>query len=176
VHARKAWLKGLSPKQNREIPPLDYARVHRLKADFAELPIAINGGFTTEQQVQEQQGLVDGVMLGRSAYQDPQLIGRLDRLLHGTTAPPPVAEILAAFANYIRREQSLGTPLKAMSRHLVGLIAHQPGARQWRRRLSELPSSASGIDDLLDELAGMPTGSRYNAGNAVPAAEPLQSR
>ena len=84
VHARKAWLKGLSPKQNREIPPLDYPRVHRLKAEFAELPIAINGGFASERQVEQQIGKVDGVMLGRAAYQDPMLIGRLDRLLFGT--------------------------------------------------------------------------------------------
>jgi tRNA-dihydrouridine synthase A len=163
VHARKAWLKGLSPKQNREIPPLDYPRVYRLKADFAELPIAINGGFTTEQQVLEQCGRVDGVMLGRSAYHDPLLIGRLDRLLFATSAPAPSGEILANYAAYIRREQAAGTPLKSMTRHLVGLSARQPGARRWRRRLSELSSAAPGIDDLLVELAGMPTGSRYNA-------------
>jgi tRNA-dihydrouridine synthase A len=170
VHARKAWLKGLSPKQNREIPPLDYARVHRLKQDFPDLPISINGGFATEQQVLEQYGKVDGVMLGRSAYHDPLLIGRLDDLLFGSGSPAPVEEILARYAAYIDRERERGTPLKSMSRHLVGLIARRPGARRWRRRLAELQSDGPGIDDLLDELAGMPGGSRYNAGIVAPAA------
>ena len=170
VHARKAWLKGLSPKQNREIPPLDYARVHRLKQDFSELPIAINGGFTTEQQVLAQRGKVDGVMLGRSAYHDPLLIGRLDHLLFGTSSPAPVEVILARYSSYIDRERDNGTPLRAMSRHLVGLIAHRPGARRWRQRLAELQSDGPGIDDLLAELAGMPGGSRYNAGIVAPAA------
>jgi tRNA-dihydrouridine synthase A len=170
VHARKAWLKGLSPKQNREIPPLDYARVHRLKRDFAELPISINGGFTTEQQVLAQRGKVDGVMLGRGAWQDPLLIGRLDHLLYGSDAPAPIEDILARYSGYIDRERENGTPLKSMSRHLVGLIAHRPGARRWRQRLAELASDGPGIDDLLAELAGMPGGSRYNAGIAAPSA------
>jgi tRNA-dihydrouridine synthase A len=170
VHARKAWLKGLSPKQNREIPPLDYSRVYRLKGDFANLPVEINGGFTTEQQVLEQCGKVDGVMLGRSAYHDPLLIGRLDSLLFGTNSPSPIEEILARYAAYIRRERARGTPLTSMSRHLVGLIAHRPGARRWRQRLAQLRADGSGVDDLLDELAGMPMGSRYNAGIVAPAA------
>jgi len=170
VHARKAWLKGLSPKQNREIPPLDYARVHRLKRDFPGLAIAINGGFTTEQQVLLQRGKVDGVMLGRSAYHDPLLIGRLDRLLFGTDSPASTEAIVARYAAYIERERKSGTPLKAMSRHLVGLIAHRPGARHWRRQLAELESDGTGIDDLLALLAGMPDGSRYNAGIVAPAA------
>ena len=169
VHARKAWLKGLSPKQNREIPPLDYARVYRLKQDFPGLPIAINGGFATEQQVLAQRGRVDGVMLGRSAYHDPLLIGRLDALLSGAGSPAPVEEILARYSAYIDRERKCGTPLRAMSRHLVGLIAHRPGARRWRQRLAELSSEGSGIDDLLADLAGMPGGSRYNAGIVAPA-------
>ena len=170
VHARKAWLKGLSPKQNREIPPLDYARVHRLKSDFVDLAVVINGGFATEQQVLAQRGKVDGVMLGRSAYHDPLLIGRLDGLLFGTDSPAPIEAILAGYSAYIRRERERGTPLTSMSRHLVGLIAHRPGARRWRQRLAQLRSDGSGVDDLLDELAGMPGGSRYNAGIMAPAA------
>jgi tRNA-dihydrouridine synthase A len=176
VHARKAWLKGLSPKQNREIPPLDYPRVHRLKADFADLPISINGGFTTEEQVLAQVGKVDGVMLGRGAYHDPLLVGRLDGLLYGTREPVSIDAILARYAAYVRRERALGIPLRSMSRHLVGLIAHRPGARRWRQRLSELQSDGPGIDDLLDELAGMTGGSRYNAGIAGPAVSAIQFR
>ena len=163
VHARKAWLKGLSPKQNRDIPPLDYPRVYQLKADFPELPILINGGFTTEQQVLEQVGKVDGVMLGRSAYHDPMLISRLDRRLFDSAAPVADVDVLAAFATYMRTEQAKGTPLTAMSRHLVGLFAHRPGARRWRRQLSALSAGAGGIDELLAGLASMPTGTRYNA-------------
>ena len=163
VHARKAWLKGLSPKQNRDIPPLDYPRVYQLKADFPELPILINGGFTTEQQVLEQVGKVDGVMLGRSAYHDPMLISRLDRRLFDSAAPVADVDVLAAFATYMRAEQAKGTPLTAMSRHLVGLFAHRPGARRWRRQLSALSAGAGGIDELLAGLASMPTGTRYNA-------------
>ena len=170
VHARKAWLKGLSPKQNREVPPLDYSRVYRLKEDFPDLAVAINGGFTTEQQVLEQRGKVDGVMLGRSAYHDPLLIGRLEGLLFATDSPAPIEAILARYAAYIHRERERGTPLTSRSRHLVGLIAHRPGARRWRQRLAQLRADGSGVDDLLDELAVMPMGSRYNAGIVAPAA------
>jgi len=156
VHARKAWLKGLSPKQNREIPPLDYPRVYRLKGDFPDLPIAINGGFTSEQQVLDQRGRVDGVMLGRSAYQEPLLIGRLDRRLSGASAQIDVDEIVRRYADYMRREQARGTPLRAMSRHLVGLYAHRPGARQWRRCVTSLPAD-NGIGQMLGLVASMPT-------------------
>jgi len=169
VHARKAWLKGLSPKQNREIPPLDYPRVYRLKRDFGELPIVINGGFTTERHVLDQIGKVDGVMLGRSAYHDPMLIGRLDRRLCGS-AGPAEADVIGRYAAYMRSELSHGTPLKAMSRHLVGLFANRPGARRWRRCLSGLSPAPEGIDELLAALASMPTGTRYNAGFTGDAA------
>jgi tRNA-dihydrouridine synthase A len=156
VHARKAWLNGLSPKQNRDIPPLDYPRVYQLKRDFGSLPIAINGGFTSEQQVLEQRGRVDGVMLGRSAYHDPLLIGRLDSRLHAVDTPVRTADIVSQFADYMRREQSRGTPLRAMSRHLVGLYAHRPGARQWRHCVSSVSPDA-GIDEMLGVAASMPT-------------------
>jgi tRNA-dihydrouridine synthase A len=172
VHARKAWLKGLNPKQNREIPPLDYPRVWQLKRDFPNLPIAINGGFTTEAEVLGQHGRVDGVMLGRGAYQDPMLIGRLDAALFGTHAPVGEAGVLRDYAAYMRVERARGTPVTAMSRHLLGLFRHRPGARRWRRRLAELPSSPEGIDELLAELAGMPTRTRYNAAFAGDAAHP----
>ena len=156
VHARKAWLKGLSPKQNREIPPLDYPRVYQLKRDFPELPVAINGGFTTEELVLAQRGKVDGVMIGRSAYHDPLLIGRLDRKLNGSDEPLRISEVVERYAGYMRREVAAGTPLRSMSRHLVGLYAYRPGARQWRRRVTSLPAN-EGIDELLATLASMPT-------------------
>jgi tRNA-dihydrouridine synthase A len=168
VHARKAWLSGLSPKQNREIPALDYARVYRLKTEFPELPIEINGGFTTEADVLAQAGKVDGVMLGRAAYNDPMLVARLDRQLHGGAATdvPTVPELLAGFASYMQREQDRGTSLRAMSRHLMGLFREQPGARRCRRRLGELMQADTSVDDLIAELTGMPTVTRYNAGSA----------
>ena len=166
VHARKAWLKGLSPKQNRDVPPLDYPRVYRLKAEFPLLPIVINGGFTTERGVIAQQGKVDGVMLGRAAYNDPLLVGRLDRGLFGsaTSDPPAVSDVLERYATYMRRQQHDGTPLRAMSRHLMGLFRNQPGAKRWRRRLGELSPAENSIDALFAGLAGMPTVTRYNAG------------
>jgi tRNA-dihydrouridine synthase A len=172
VHARKAWLAGLSPRENREVPPLDYARVHRLKRDFPDLAVTINGGLTSERAVLDQRGKVDGVMLGRSAYHDPMLVGRLDRALYGTAGPPPEREMLTRYADYMREEQERGTPVKAMSRHLVGLIRNRPGARRWRRRLSSLSSGLRGIDELLLELkSSMQTGTRYNADLAGKAAD-----
>ena len=181
VHARKAWLKGLSPKQNREIPPLDYPRVYRLKADLGLFPVSINGGFTTESEVLAQRGKVDGVMLGRSAYQDPMLIGRLDRLLQekgsdpfnelngsdpsssGSVPLPTASDVARRYLDYMRSEHERGTPLKPMARHLTGLYARQPGARRWRRSLSELTSEARGLDSLVETVTSMQTGTRYNA-------------
>ena len=177
VHARKAWLSGLSPKQNREIPPLDYARVYRLKREFPELPVVINGGFTDEADVLAQAGLVDGVMLGRAAYHDPMLVGRLDATLYGSSpATLSVVEVLDRYVAYMRVEQAGGTPLRAMLRHLVGLYAKQPGARRWRRRLAELANANASADRLLTELTTMPTGTRYNAPTDGPAALQQQVR
>jgi len=167
VHARKAWLNGLSPKQNREIPPLDYPRVYRLKQEFPALRIIINGGFTTETQVLAQAGSVDGVMLGRAAYADPLFVGRLDARLYGGSAPG-IDSLLAAYAAYMQREHAGGTPLRAMTRHLMGLFRHRPGARRWRQRLASAGNDAADVGCLLDELATfgagsvMSTGTRYN--------------
>ena len=137
VHARKAWLKGLSPKQNREIPPLDYGRVHRLKRDFPELRIVINGGLTTVAATLEQLAHVDGVMLGRIAYQDSSLLADIDAGVHGGDAPREAA-VLAHYVRYVAKEIERGTPLKTMTRHLLGMRAGRPGGRRWRRALSEL--------------------------------------
>lgn len=165
VHARKAWLKGLSPKQNREIPPLDYPRVHRLKRDFPGLPVSINGGFTGEDDVMHQIGKVDGVMLGRAAYHDPLFVGRLDaRLFGGQEQNDATArDVLQRYAIYMRSERDRGTPLRAMTRHLAGLVKDRPGARRWRRRLAELGDQDDIVDRLIDELSSMPGRTLYNA-------------
>jgi len=148
VHARKAWLQGLSPKENREIPPLDYSRVYRLKADYPALEIVINGGLDDEATARAQLAHVDGVMLGRRAYQDPYLLARLDASLFGHARVPPRDSVLAAFMAYLRDECARGTPLKAMTRHLMGIYAGQPGARRWRRLLGELPEGEEGLGVL----------------------------
>jgi tRNA-dihydrouridine synthase A len=148
VHARKAWLKGLSPKQNREIPPLDYARVHRLKRDFPELHIVINGGLATAGAARAQLEHVDGVMLGRAAYQDSWLIADIDSSLFGGE-PRREARVLAEYAEYVARELALGTPLKTMTRHLLGMRTGRPGGRQWRRALGELDRGSAGLAALI---------------------------
>jgi tRNA-dihydrouridine synthase A len=152
VHARKALLKGLSPKENREIPPLDYGRVYRLKRDFPQLQIIINGGLNTLEASLEQLPSVDGIMLGRAAYQDTWLLAELDRRLF---AAPSVAgeEVLAAFARYIERELDDGTPLRAMTRHLLGLRNGQAGGRRWRRELSHLQDGHAGLEGLRELVA-----------------------
>ncbi len=136
VHARKAWLKGLSPKENREIPPLDYPRVHRLKREFPQLVVAINGGLASVAQVQAQLAELDGVMLGRAAYHDPYLLARLEHALYGTPLPSR-EDVLLRLRPYIEAELARGTALKHITRHLLGLYQGEPGARGFRRTLSE---------------------------------------
>ena len=148
VHARKAILSGLSPRENRQVPPLDYTRAYRLKADFPTLEIVLNGGLDTDQKVLEQIGRVDGVMLGRSAYDNPwflaELDARLDRL-HGAITRN---EALRRYVQYVGDELGCGTPLKATTRHLMGLFAGCSGARAWRRFLGELRPGADGFAAL----------------------------
>jgi tRNA-dihydrouridine synthase A len=136
VHARKAWLQGLSPKENREVPPLDHARVHRLKREFPQLTVVINGGITTVAQVREHLAAVDGVMLGRAAYHTPWLLAELENALWGAPLPAR-AEVLRRLRPYVEAELARGTQLKHISRHLLGLFQGQPGARGFRRVLSE---------------------------------------
>jgi tRNA-dihydrouridine synthase A len=152
VHARKAWLQGLSPKENREVPPLDYARVHRLKRDFPALAIVINGGLVDLQGTLEQLSAVDGVMLGRAAYQDPWLVAALDSALYGGEVPT-LERVLEAFVPYVEREVAAGTPLRSVTRHLLGLRAGQAGGRRWRRELSELVDGDAGLVRLHDIAA-----------------------
>jgi tRNA-dihydrouridine synthase A len=147
VHARKAWLQGLSPKENREIPPLDYERVYRLKREFPGLVVVINGGITSVEQVREHLDQVDGVMLGRSAYHDPYLLARLEADLYGLALPERAA-MLEHMRVYIEAELRRGTQLKHISRHILGLFQGEPGARAFRRTLSEgahLPGAGWGL-------------------------------
>ena len=147
VHARKAWLSGLSPKENREIPPLDYPRVYRLKREFPELRVVINGGFVTLEDSVAQLAHVDGVMLGRAVTQDSWLLARLDERLYGG---PVISEpaVLAAFERYAARELGVGTPLRAMTRHLLGMRSGRAGGRRWRRDLGALGDGSRGLENL----------------------------
>jgi tRNA-dihydrouridine synthase A len=157
VHARKAWLSGLSPKENREIPPLDYPRVHRLKREFPALTVVINGGFVTLGESVAQLAHVDGVMLGRAAYQDSWLLARIDEHLFGGD-PASEAEVLAAFERYVAGELERGTPLRAMTRHLLGMRSGRAGGRRWRRGLGELGEGSRGLDDLRALVRALPAG------------------
>ena len=154
VHARKAWLKGLSPKDNRSVPPLDYALVHALKRRFPETPIAINGGLETLEAMQAQLTSVDGVMVGRAAYQNPALLLEVDPLLFGEAAPCENGEqAIAAFIPYVEARLAEGVPLHAMTRHVLGLFNGRRGARAWRRYLStEAVKPGAGIDVLRAAL------------------------
>ncbi len=152
VHARKAWLSGLSPRENRDIPPLDYGRVHRLKKDFPELEIVINGGLCTAECATAQLAHVDGVMLGRAAYRDPYLLAVLDSQLYGGTVPARSA-VLEAMLLYAAEEVAAGVPLRAITRHLMGLYAGLPGARGWRRTLGELDDGMRGLQQLERHVA-----------------------
>jgi tRNA-dihydrouridine synthase A len=138
IHARKAWLSGLSPKENREIPPLDYQRVYQLKRDFPHLTISINGGVKSLEEAKVHLQHVDGVMMGREAYQNPGLLAQVDRELFGSTLADadPVAVVRAMYP-YIEAELAKGTYLGHITRHMLGLFQGIPGARQWRRHLSE---------------------------------------
>ena len=138
VHARKAWLKGLSPKENREIPPLDYARVYRLKQARPELEIIINGGIETLNACDEHLQHVDGVMLGRAAYQDPALLGQIDRRYFDAAVPEiQRADALLALTPYADRHVAQGGRISNITRHVLGLYQGQPRGRQFRRVLSE---------------------------------------
>ena len=138
VHARKAWLEGLSPKENRDIPPLDYDLVYRLKAANPELLISINGGIETLEESTAHLERVDGVMLGRAAYKNPYLLAGVDGALFGDTTPPPSREeIVDKLIPYAERLVAQGTPLHALTRHVMGLYQGQAGGRLWRRHLSE---------------------------------------
>ncbi|KIZ47669.1 MULTISPECIES: tRNA dihydrouridine(20/20a) synthase DusA [Rhodopseudomonas] len=155
VHARKAWLQGLSPKQNRDVPPLDYALVYRLKAAFPQLPISINGGIAGVAEAAAHLDHVDGVMLGRAAYQEPWRLLAVDPQLFGG-APPhaTMQDALEAMMPYIAEQLAQGTRLHAITRHLVGAFHGVKGARAFRRHLAEHGTRpGAGVAVLRDAIA-----------------------
>ena len=149
VHARKAWLDGLSPRENREIPPLRYETVYRLKRLRPELEIVINGGITDLDQALAHLEHVDGVMIGRAAYHSPWLLADVDRRIFGAATPlPERAAVLSQYVEYMGRELAAGTPITALVRPLLGLFQGEPGARAWRRTLST-PHAARDVGTVL---------------------------
>jgi tRNA-dihydrouridine synthase A len=157
LHARKALLAGLNPKQNREIPPLRYDVVARVKRDLPALTVVVNGGIRTLEQAQARLAEVDGVMIGREAYQNPYCLAAWQRALLGTAEPTSTREqVIQRLLPYVERELADGTPLKAMTRHLMGLFNGLPGARAWRRQLSEQAHRPeAGVEVIQDALARM---------------------
>ncbi|NLR74956.1 tRNA dihydrouridine(20/20a) synthase DusA [Leeia sp. IMCC25680] len=152
VHARNAILKGLSPKENREIPPLKYPYVYQLKAAFPELEILINGGITTLAQAEAHLQHVDGVMIGREAYHNPYALVQADARLYGDNHPVPTrTEVLQAFLPFVEQELQAGVPLKFMARHILGLFQGCFGARVWRRMLSDASRLKANDPQLLLE-------------------------
>jgi tRNA-dihydrouridine synthase A len=154
VHARKAWLAGLSPKENRDVPPLDYARVYRLKAAHPRLDIVINGGIATLDEARAHLRHVDGAMMGRAAYREPWRLLAVDPLLFGAPAPAASAKAaIAMFAPYIARELARGTRLHAVTRHLLGVFNGVPGARAFRRHLAmNAVKPGAGVEVLAEAL------------------------
>jgi tRNA-dihydrouridine synthase A len=155
VHARKAWLNGLSPKENRDIPPLDYDRVYRLKAAMPDVPIIINGGIASLAEARAHLAHVDGVMLGRAAYQEPWRLLTVDPELFGEPAPHATMRgVFAAMTPYIEKELARGTRLHSIARHFVGAFHGVPGARAFRRHLAEHGvRPGAGIDVLREAIA-----------------------
>jgi tRNA-dihydrouridine synthase A len=153
VHARKAILSGLSPKQNREVPPLRYDLVHRLKADFPDLFIVINGGIRDLESAHAQLEIVDGVMIGREAYQHPWFLAEAEGTLLGGTPPASRVAVVEAMLPYVEAQLEAGQRLHSITRHMLGLFAGRPGARAWRRRLSEEAGRpGAGVETLRSAL------------------------
>lgn len=166
VHARKAWLQGLSPKENREIPPLDYDRAYRLKAANPDLPTAVNGGIKSPSEWGPHLEKLDGVMIGREAYQNPEILLQVDPLLFGQEAPVADAfAMLEALEPHLAAHLERGGRLHAFTRHLVGLFPGRPGARLFRRHLAEHCVGAEAtLDDLRAAIAHV---SRHDVATAA---------
>lgn len=151
LHARKAWLNGLSPKENREVPPLDYARVYQVKKDLPHFFVALNGGLQSLEDSQAQLTHVDGVMLGRAAYQNPWMLSAVDSLFYGQpTLLQQPEDVLPVMAEYIEQHIAQGGRFWHVARHMLGLFQNRPGARQWRRHLSENGPRASSAAPLYE--------------------------
>jgi tRNA-dihydrouridine synthase A len=152
VHARNAVLKGLSPKENREVPPLRYEVVHRLKRDFPQLAFVLNGGLDDWPTIERELGVLDGAMLGRVAYHDPWFLAAVDWKVHGDEAPARSREdVLRALVPYVQGELARGTPLRAIARHILGLYHGQSGGRRYRQILSDSRRLANAGAELLLE-------------------------
>jgi tRNA-dihydrouridine synthase A len=153
VHARMAWLKGLSPKENRDIPPLDYDLVYRVKRENPQLTVVVNGGIANLEEAERHLAHVDGVMLGRAAYHDPAILLDVDARFFGG-GRRTMEEALEDFIQYIERELARGVPLNTMTKHMLGLFNGQPGGRLFRRHLSENATRrGAGLEVLLEALA-----------------------
>jgi tRNA-dihydrouridine synthase A len=164
VHARKAWLKGLSPKENRDVPPLDYGRVHRLKARRPKLEIVLNGGIDSLAAAEAQLAHVDGVMLGRAAYADPYLLAEVDGTLFGSNETPPSRlDVIRAFMPYVEAELAKGARLNQMTRHILGLFHGQPHARAFRRHLAEHAHLDGAGVEVLAAARRIAAGDAYHA-------------
>lgn len=149
LHARKAWLQGLSPKENREVPVLDYDRVAAVKQRYPHLRIILNGGITALSTIQDNLARFDGFMIGRAAYQNPEFLQDIERAIFNTTRLRSTAEIIEAMTAYARQQREThGTPVKSITRHMLGLFHDQPGAKTWRRVLSTLPHE-EGADETV---------------------------
>ena len=167
IHARKAWLDGLSPKENRDIPPLDYPIVYRLKRERPDLTIVINGGVASLNEALEHLERVDGVMLGRAAYHQPEILCAVDRRLFGASCVDPTPfEAVEAYLPYVRNALARGIHLAAMTRHMLGLFHGRPGARAWRRVLT-VEAARPGADVGVIERA---LGAVHAAASAPPVA------
>jgi len=157
VHARIAVLEGLSPKENRTVPPLNYERVYRLKSDYPELEIVINGGLAEIHQVDDVLQTVDGAMIGRQAYHQPYFLAELEHHFDSSKALPERHEVVTQMLPYVESVLKKGEPLGRVTRHMLGLYAGQPGARAWRRHISEhAHKKGAGTEVLVDALAALP--------------------
>ena len=158
IHARKAVLGGLSPKRNREVPPLRYPMVYQLKQDFPELEVVLNGGVDTLDAAEAHLRRVDGVMIGRAAYEDPYMLAEADRRLFGDQTPVPSRhDVVAALLPYVERRLAEGQPLNRITRHILGLFNGLPGSRAWRRHLSQhAHQPGAGTEVILEAAALVP--------------------
>lgn len=154
LHARKAWLKGLSPKENRDIPPLEYAKVYQIKQEFPDLHLDINGGIHTLDEAEKHLQQVDGVMMGRALYHQPYILAEADRrIFNDDRSIPTQNEVVELMLPYIEMRMKQGRPLKSITRHMLGLFQGLPGARHWRRHLSENAHlTGAGLEVVRDAL------------------------